>query len=268
LQLKAVFKKLFLAKAGSLFLSTCKRFSRCHSSIVLQVIQVSALSLYLEIDNLSEIFKTCLQLQTLSFLFCSCFDYTNALAVSVSLAIKMSFHLILILPISNISWYVWACLSRIWLSVTWVFRSIQVWTWLTIHSILQWGQYFYVFWHGPYRFSWLDKISFVYALNHRNERGKEMLSLVENLLEITPTISSVKFLTFIFVVISKTLRVHLTNNMNKHTFCCCFRVIGDLLWQKLLRQTMLLSLVCFQTYSKLFCFLNRLCLKTFSFKQS
>jgi 7-hydroxymethyl chlorophyll a reductase len=82
---------------------------------------------------------------------------------------------------------------------------------------------------GVPKYSGLNMTDHPQYITVRNERGKEMLSLVENLLEITPTISSVKFLTFIFVVIFKTLRVHLTNNMNKHTFCCCFRVIGDLL---------------------------------------
>ena len=41
------------------------------------------------------------------------------------------------------------------------------------------------------------KLKFIHLFkifNGRNERGREMLSLVENLLEITSTISSVKLL--------------------------------------------------------------------------
>ena len=40
----------------------------------------------------------------------------------------------------------------------------------------------------------------VEAFNGRNERGREMFSLVENLLEITPTTSTVCDITFVLTV--------------------------------------------------------------------
>lgn len=45
---------------------------------------------------------------------------------------------------------------------------------------------------SSYHLSLLPNIEIHEAILDRNERGREMLSLVENLLEITPTISSVK----------------------------------------------------------------------------
>lgn len=167
----------------------------------------------------------------------SCFDYTNALAVSFvffypikiySIYIHTHTHKLFSLDHANKNFNSCLINSRIWWLVIWVCQNIPESACHNIPSTLQLGNiifsllfFFFVsplcllfFFFFPffslylflcfpppvviiqhkifYLFLVVVLVVFYHFSNVRNERGREMLNLVEKYLEVTPTVSSVR----------------------------------------------------------------------------
>lgn len=97
---------------------------------------------------------------------------------------------------ANISNLTFKELFRIWWWDTWVCRNIVESAWCSIPSMLLSGELL----PNLVSFDRIKELLYPWIIlfkryfSHskcRNERGREMLNLIENLLEITPTISSV-----------------------------------------------------------------------------
>lgn len=93
---------------------------------------------------------------------------------------------------------------------------------------------------GPLLYILWILLSFVYPWNGRNERGREMLSLVENLLEIIPTTSSVKSATLSCWFRQK---IFFWRKKGMTLGTSFFREIGDHLSRKRSRQMIMRSWV-------------------------